>query len=185
VIRHFIVHAPNITITHVPMNAETISNFDAGEFDAMISPLGPLLHQHHPYEALFLEQWICVAREGNTSVGESITVDAYYAAPHVSPSYKHYIIDRSWQPPLNTAVRTAARLPFSAIPILVSETDFIAVLPERLVKKYEALLHLRRIVPIPPPPPVQFVAHWHAERSMDPFLVWTLEQLAELGTHLV
>jgi DNA-binding transcriptional LysR family regulator len=51
VIRHFIVRAPNITIAHVPMNAETISNFDAGEFDAMISPLGPLLHQQQSWFA--------------------------------------------------------------------------------------------------------------------------------------
>lgn len=184
VIRHFADVAPHVAIVHIPMTADAVTSFDNGEIDAMICPLGPNLHSSSSHQELFLERWICVARKGNRTVGETISVADYYAAPHVSPSYKHYIIDNSWRPPPGTVVRPATQLPFSAIPILVSETDFIAVLPERLVRRYETQLQLRRIAPLPPPPPVQFVVCWHPEHSMDAFLRWALDQLGEIGSRL-
>jgi LysR family transcriptional regulator, nod-box dependent transcriptional activator len=182
VIRHFIQLAPNVAITHVPMSAEAIEQFENGEIEAMIRPLGKGAHTLHG--KLFLEQWVCVARRDNKAFGETLTAADYYQARHVSPSYRHYIIDTHWEPPDDVVVRPAAKLPFSAIPILVSQTDFIAVLPERLVRMYESHLPLRRIATEPPLPALQMVVHWNQEQTMDAFLMWAMEQLVVVAGQL-
>ncbi len=181
-IRHFFKLAPNVAISHVPMSAEAIEQFENGEIEAMIRPLANETARLHG--KLFLEQWVCVARRDNKSFGESLTVADYYQAPHVSPSYKHYIIDSHWQPPDNVVVRPAAKLPFSAIPILVSQTDYIAVLPERLVRMHESHLPLRRIATEPPLPSIQMAVYWNQEQTMDAFLMWAMEQLVVVAGSL-
>ena len=81
-------------------------------------------------------------------------------------------------------VRPAAKLPFSAIPILVSQTDFIAVLPERLVRMHESHLPLRRIATEPPLPAIQMAVYWNQEQTMDVFLMWAMEQLVVVAGSL-
>ena len=78
-IRHFFSLAPNVAIAHIPMSAEAIEQFENGEIEAMIRPLGrgqnPLHGKH-----LFLEQWVCIARQDNKTFGETLTAAEYYQA---------------------------------------------------------------------------------------------------------
>jgi DNA-binding transcriptional LysR family regulator len=182
VIRHFSKLAPNVAIAHVPMGAEAIEQFEHGEIEAMIRPLGR--SQNPPHGRLFLEQWVCIARAGNELFGETVTAAEYYQAHHVSPSYKQYIMDTHWEPPDDAVIRPAAKLPFSAIPLLVSQTDFIAVLPERLVRMYESHLPLRRIATEPALPSIQMVVYWNQEQAMDSFLMWAMEQMVIVAEQL-
>jgi LysR family transcriptional regulator, nod-box dependent transcriptional activator len=181
-IRHFFRLAPNVAITHVPLGAEAIEQFENGEIEAMIRPLAR--GQNPLHGKLFVEQWVCIARKDNNAFGKTLTAADYYQAPHVSPSYRHYIIDTHWEPPEEVVVRPAAKLPFSAIPILVSQTDFVAVLPERLVRMYESHLPLRRIATEPPLPAIQMAVYWNQEQTMDAFLMWAMEQLVVVAEQL-
>jgi DNA-binding transcriptional LysR family regulator len=180
-IRHFHSLAPNVTLAHVPMSDEAVADFQRGELDAMISPLGPDFSQQFPHRQLYTERWACVARRGNTSVPDSLTADDYYQLPRVSPSYRHFALDSQWRSSADLPPRPAALLPFSAIPILVSQTDYVAVLPERMVQMCEVQLGLRRIALVPPPPELLFSVYWHPEHSMDAFILWMLEQLVQIG----
>ncbi len=88
------------------------------------------------------------------------------------------------KPPADIEIRPAAQLPFSAIPILVSQTNYVAVLPERLVRMHESHLRLRRIATLPKLPTIEMAVHWNAEHAMDAYLMWALEQLVMVGDQL-
>lgn len=182
VIQHFSVIAPSVAIVHVPMSAEAITQFENGKIDVMIHPLGKT--RKTPHKILFEEKWLCVARSGNSAFGESISTTEYHQSPHVSPSYRHYIMDEFWRPPPDAMTRAAAKLPFSAIPRLVAQSDFVALLPDRLVRIYEAQQLLRRIACDPPLPTIQMVVHWNPDHVMDSFLMWAIDQLAVVGQRL-
>jgi LysR family transcriptional regulator, nod-box dependent transcriptional activator len=182
VIRHFSAIAPNVAIVHVPMSAEAITQFENGKIDVMIHPLGKT--RKTPRKILFEEKWLCIARSDNTAFGESISAAQYHEALHVSPSYRHYIMDDYWQAPPDAMIRAASKLPFSAIPRLVAQTDFVALLPDRLVRIYEAQQLLRRIECEPPLPTIQMVVHWNPDHAMDSFLMWAIDQLAVVGQRL-
>jgi DNA-binding transcriptional LysR family regulator len=104
--------------------------------------------------------------------------------PHVAPSYRQYVFENHWLPPADAPVRPAVQLPFSAIPVLVSQTDYVAALPERLVRMVEGHLKLRRVALVPPPRKVQFGLYWREEYAMDAFFMWAIEQLVEVGTQM-
>ena len=182
-IRHFAGIAPHVAIVHNPMSAEAVVKFAKGEIDAMIAPLGR--HEKTPYKLLYVEKWVCVVRSGNSGIGDSISVSDYYRAAHVSPSYKHYIMDTHWQPPTDVVVRPATQLPFSAIPVLVAQTDYVALLPDRLVTMYEQQLNLRRVRTDPELPSVQMIVQWNPEFEMDAFLMWALDQMTLVGARLI
>jgi DNA-binding transcriptional LysR family regulator len=183
-IRHFNQACPNVSLVHVALSDEAIADFERGDLDAMIVPVGPAFCEKYPYREIFAEQWACIARQGNTAIGTSLTAGEYYLAPHVGPSFKQYIVARTWPPPVDILPRAVAHLPFSAIPRLIADTDYIAIIPERLAKMSEQQLALRRIELVPPPPAVKFAMFWHPERSMDAFLIWMLDQMVEVGTRL-
>jgi DNA-binding transcriptional LysR family regulator len=49
---------------------------------------------------------------------------------------------------------------------------------------YEMQLPLRRLALVPPPPAVDVAVFWHAEHSMDTFLMWMVNHIAQIAARL-
>jgi LysR family transcriptional regulator, nod-box dependent transcriptional activator len=169
--------APGVTICHVPMDLDVIEQFQKGDVDAVVTPGGITFDRTYPHRNLYTEEWVCIARPHHPLSGRSLTVDDYFRAPHVNPAYKRYWLANRWHPSPDVEVRAAVQLPFSAIPSLVAQTDYLAVLPRRLVQSYEGSAPFAHIPLVPPPPIMKIVVHWHPELAQDPFYVWMLDQL--------
>ncbi|MET9789818.1 LysR family transcriptional regulator [Streptomyces canus] len=73
---------------------------------------------------------------------------------------------------------------FSVLPFLVSGTDLVTLVPERLARRYEGFA---RCVAVPTPfPDVPLVEamHWHNNRHADPAHRWLRETVRKVGASL-
>jgi DNA-binding transcriptional LysR family regulator len=73
---------------------------------------------------------------------------------------------------------------FNVLPFLVSGTDLVAVVPERLARRYEGFARCA-VVPTPfPDVPLVEAMYWHHNRHADPAHRWLRETVREVGASL-
>ncbi|MFI0539726.1 DNA-binding transcriptional LysR family regulator [Streptomyces canus] len=73
---------------------------------------------------------------------------------------------------------------FSVLPFLVSGTDLVALVPERLARRYEGFARCA-VVPTPfPDVPLVEAMYWHHNRHSDPAHRWLRETVRRVGAAL-
>ncbi|MFG2944142.1 LysR family transcriptional regulator [Streptomyces adustus] len=73
---------------------------------------------------------------------------------------------------------------FSVLPFLVSGTDLVALVPERLARRYEGFARCA-VVPTPfPDVPLVEAMYWHHNRHADPAHRWLRETVRRVGASL-
>jgi len=167
--------APFVTFELVSPNDSPLEMLLHGEIDLMIAPEHYISTQH-PSQLLFEEQHVCVVWEGNSSIGENLTLERYLELGHVAATF-----GRNRTPGVDEWLMKqygcSRRLEivthdFSTIPSLIMGTERIATMLSRLAALYAKVLPLRLIRP-----PVElntmkeFMA-WHRSMDRDPMLRW-------------
>jgi DNA-binding transcriptional LysR family regulator len=131
---------------------------------------------------LFVERFVCVVRKGHPRVGERLTLDDYCALDHVlvSPS------GGAFSAPADDALAAIGRsrhvrlsVPhFLLVPEILTRSDMIGVLPERLARGYGDRF---RVFDLPfELAPFSVVAVWHERTHRDPALAWLRQSIADL-----
>lgn len=131
---------------------------------------------------LFVERFVCIVRKGHPRVGERLTLDDYCALDHVlvSPS------GGAFTAPADDALAALGRtrhvrlsVPhFLLVPEILTHSDMIAVLPERLARGYGERF---RVFDLPfDLAPFSVVAIWHERTHRDPALAWLRQSIADL-----
>ncbi|MFD8650718.1 LysR substrate-binding domain-containing protein, partial [Streptomyces mirabilis] len=73
---------------------------------------------------------------------------------------------------------------FNVLPFLVSGTDLVALVPERLARRYEGFARCA-VVPTPfPDVPLVEAMYWHHNRHADPAHRWLRETVRKVGASL-
>ncbi len=174
--------APRARLAVRPMDFGAVGrSLEAGEVDLGILGAGfaPPSLRSRP---LFVERFVCVARMGHPRVGERLTLDQYCALDHVlvSPS------GGAFSAPADDALAAIGRsrhvrlsVPhFLLVPEILTRSDMIAVLPERLARGYGDRF---RIFDLPfELAPFSVVAIWHERTHRDPALAWLRQSVADL-----
>lgn len=135
---------------------------------------------------LFVERFVCVLRRDHAAIGERLTLDDYCALDHVlvSPS------GGAFTAPGDDALAALGRarhvrlsVPhFLLVPEILTHSDMIAVLPERLARGYGERF---RVFDLPfELAPFTIVAVWHERTQRDPALAWLRQSLADLMSEL-
>lgn len=168
--------APNVRIEQLYISDETIGRFTRGDADALIQPHKVSTLAMFPSRVLFSERYVCIAAQHNRNVGRTLTPEEFYAQPRAVPPYRNYIPDEHMA--FAQAAEPAIPMPFANIPLFVSTTDHIAILPERLVQAFEGTLPIRRVQLSAPIPDVEFGIRWHSASLTDPFHSWMIEQIS-------
>jgi DNA-binding transcriptional LysR family regulator len=131
---------------------------------------------------LFVERFVCIVRSDHPRVGGRLTLDEYCALDHVlvSPS------GGAFSAPADDALAALGRtrnvrlsVPhFLLVPEILTRSDMIAVLPERLARGYGERF---RVFDLPfDLAPFSIVAVWHERTHRDPALAWLRQSLADL-----
>lgn len=156
--------------------------FERGEIDLMLIPEEFLL-PNHPAVLLFKEPHVVVAWQDNPLFKRKISSAKFFDAAHVTvtlgPNRDPSFTERNLEK-LGYKRRIDVWAPhFSAVPWLLLNTDRLAVMQERLAKKFVEVLPLK-MAPLPFEFPVMnIMAQYHSARDGDQGLKWFIRLLRD------
>lgn len=177
--------APRITIQMVTASGRSTEQLLADAIDLVISPrqiVDPLfktsqrLRTNCLTEALIDEPFVCIARGDDASFGETLTIEDYVARPHVgfaldvnfSASLEQAYLDHADFRQFNRIMTSE----FTILPLIVSQSDCIALVPRSIARLASNALSLR-VAPSPiPVPDLEMVAIWNRRRNDEAELTW-------------
>lgn len=174
--------APFVTFELVSPNDSPLEMLLHGEIDLMIAPEHYISTQH-PSQLLFEEQHVCVVWEGNTSVGQNLTLERYLEMGHIAATF-----GRNRTPGVDEWLikqyGCSRRLEvithdFSTIPSLIMGTERIATMLSRLAALYARTLPLRLIRPPVELTTMKEYMAWHRSMDSDPMLRWLRDKVVD------
>ena len=176
-------HAPRAPVTAVRIDDETASALQSGAADLAVGYI-PGLDTGFYQQALFMQDWICLAGPANTRIGATLTLRGYREADHVATAAGTGAAD------LEAALararidrRVMLSLPgFLGLAAIVSASDLVATLPRTIGELLARNAGLRVLACPFPVPPFTVKQHWHARFHQDPANRWLREQVAMLLT---
>ncbi|UFS58779.1 LysR family transcriptional regulator [Subtercola endophyticus] len=133
--------------------------------------------------SLFTDRFVCIASANNPRIrGGAFTLDDLSELSHVISNFGESTLTHvdEMMSGAGLTVRVAVSVQgFLLVPFMVSGTDLIAYVPERLALRYLDLLNLAIVdTPLSPATLVE-AAHWHPSKSADPALKWLVGVLRE------
>jgi len=173
--------APRAPVTAVRIDDETASALQSGAADLAVGYI-PGLDTGFYQQALFTQDWICLAGPANTRIGATLTLRGYREADHVATAAGTGAAD------LEAALararidrRVMLSLPgFLGLAAIVSASDLVATLPRTIGELLARNAGLRVLACPFPVPPFTVKQHWHARFHQDPANRWLREQVAAL-----
>lgn len=154
---------------------------DCGEIDLLLTPR-QFLSGEHPSTLLHFERYVTVAWAGGKYGNTVIDREVYETASHVImvPTSAAKSLETSLLAEAGVTRRIDVRtFSFATLPHLITGTDRIATIHERIAKLVAPQSELV-IYPLPVDlPPMEQMMQWHAYRERDPGLVWLRNLMAE------
>lgn len=137
---------------------------------------------------LWEESNVCIASANHPSIRGKLSVRQYAAARHVAVFYKTEgpgVID-TLLAQKGLSRRSGVQVPhFASVPFLVSCSDLIATVPERIALRFARSLKLQ-VLPAPITiPPFRLAMLWHERIHADPAHVWMRRLISETAAKLV
>jgi len=174
--------APSITFELISPSDMAIDMLVRGEIDLMIAP-EHFIVKSHPSQLLFEESHVCVVWEGNTSVGDSVTLERYLELGHIAAAFgrnRTPAIEEWFMKQYNCQRRLEVLThDFNTLPQLLIGTERIATMHRRLANFYSKTLPLRLLPPPVELPVMREYMSWHLSLDRDPVLRWLREKLVE------
>ncbi|MGY4533205.1 LysR family nod box-dependent transcriptional activator [Pseudomonas sp. TE3786] len=173
--------APHITFEMIGPSDNSGELLVRGEVDLMIVPDRYIL-EGHPWQLLFEEDHVCVVWNGNTQVGEHLTLEKYMEMGHVSVGFgrsRHMSIEEWFitQYGFNRRLEVITN-DFNTLPQLIVGTQRIATMHQRLARLYADHLPLRILPPPVKIPVMREVMLWHRSVDGDPMHRWLRERIS-------
>jgi DNA-binding transcriptional LysR family regulator len=158
-----------------------------GEADMMIVPEHYLI-EGHPSQLLFEEEHVCVVWDGNTLVGDSITLDQYIEMGHVSVIFgrNRQLSVEEWlmsQYGLTRRMEVVTH-DFNTLPQLIVGTQRIATMLQRMARLYANYLPLRIVQPPVKIPVMREFMLWHRTMEGDPMHRWLRAKISQIINEL-
>jgi len=183
--------APHCSIVAEILTYELpMSKLISGDVDFVISVEGLLdIPKNMASRTWIQDSLVCVVREKNKKIGESISLEQFTETPHILLSilgspFKFTFLDK-WLKKQNIkrkySVTTAAFLPAA---LILAETDNILTLPRRMATKLAEIMALRLVELPNNPPNFQLNLIWHPLYEKDPAHIWFKMQLLNLENQL-
>jgi len=157
-----------------------------GEVDLMLGFYGALPPHHHE-QPLFGDEYVCVVRRGHPTVKSKLTLGQYLQLSHVLVSSRADSpgsVDKALSAIGKQRTIGARVSHFLTVPVLVSQTDFVAALDRRVAEVFARPLGLKLF-----PPPIKLPKGtvgqvWHDQQDGDPAQRWLRALIAGVAAEL-
>lgn len=132
-------------------------------------------------ELMFVERYVCMARKDHPRIDETLDMEQFLAERHVVVSAgtgHHFVEDRLREAGIERAV--SLRVPhFSVLPEIISTSDLLVTLPERVASVYAERNGLKTMTLPFNVPEFEVSLHWHEHSGDSSAQLWFCEFLKE------
>jgi DNA-binding transcriptional LysR family regulator len=172
--------APDVSLRFVPNGPEDAARLRDGASDLAVGIYGALPPEVRTRQ-LLTDRFVCVVRDGNTSVGKRLTLEQFVRIPHIQVAPRGspggYIDDELAARGLERCVARA--VPFFVTALnMVAQTDYLLTVSERLARAMAPSLGLRVLEPPLPLRPYALSLVWHPRHDADPAHRWLRDVFA-------
>jgi LysR family transcriptional regulator, nod-box dependent transcriptional activator len=188
VLRRIHHEAPGVSWRFKQPSSQSSNLLDAGDVDFVICP------DHYASErqskvALFDDSYVIAIAEENTNIGDSISLEQYLAAGHVSfqtgndgmPLFESWFAEQHGRNSRRIEVNANS---FHLLPQLIVGTRRIATLHTRMAASYLVNLPIRLVRPEFEMPKLVEVLQWHRHRDIDAGSQWLRERIIALAAEM-
>ena len=176
--------APNVTLEILALGMDFIERLDRAEVELLIMPM-KFLSDDHPKQVLFEETYKCVVWEGNTEVGDTLSMERFLEMSHVASSFgdgRQLTMDQWFLQTTGVARRVGITTnDFNTVPGMVINTNRIATMHARLAEHFARYFPLRLLDPPIALPSVTMGMQWHKYLDKDAGHRWLREGLSRLA----
>jgi LysR family nod box-dependent transcriptional activator len=187
-VRRLAAAAPGLTIQVLPRAPDAVRLLRDGEADLVIEPAEIMPDVELPSMRLFADRWLCCVWEGNTQVGDCMTLETYLRLGHLV-----YSAVRGHPISMVDTHLAQAKVPrrieftvesFLLAPFLLQGTDLVTVVPERAAGHLRRTAAVRFLEPPLPLPPITEMLWWHPRHTADPAHAWLRARIGEVAAEL-
>jgi DNA-binding transcriptional LysR family regulator len=178
--------APGIKIRLVPPGDDYTDRLRRGQADLVIMPRAVFTeHRAFPNVQLFQDRFVCAADVDNDAVGEKISLEQFSSLPYLATSCGHEISSGEAQlNRLGIARNTKITTAIGLAPILVSGSDMITLIQERLAWIMAPRTTLRLLEPPMQLQPIHQLMLWTPRSEDDSGHRWLRRRLITLAQEL-
>ncbi|RZT08202.1 DNA-binding transcriptional regulator, LysR family [Duganella sp. CF402] len=179
--------APGIRIQLCPQTMRAEEAMEQGEADFLIIP-SQFLAKTHPSVALFEEEYVCVTWEGNSKVGDHLSLDTFLECGHVMANFggdRSTTFDGWFVDSFDVKRRVEVMAPTMAnLPDLVIGTDRITTVQRRVAQRAAAWLPVKVWTPPIKIPHLVQALQWHKYRNNDPAIAWLRKRVIDIAAKI-
>lgn len=176
-------HAPQIQISTIRANSvDLMAEMETGRIDLAIGAFeamsGALYHRR-----LFQQDYVCLYRRQHPILKEGISAKEFLGAEHLIVSTKESPYDKINQSLEKAGISAKANFTvphFASVPYIVSTTDLVATVPQKLAASAAAAFDLAYTKPPIKLPRLQTNIFWHRRFAQDDGNLWLRKLLVEL-----
>jgi DNA-binding transcriptional LysR family regulator len=180
--------APSVDLFVKPAHEEEQSALESGDVELLLTPLDSVAPGPVISEELFRDRFVCVLRRGHPLARRGLTLDAFCELGHVliAPRglSRRGAVDDTLDK-LKRKRRVAVAVPhFLVAPLVVTHSDYVLTLAERVARTLRPELGLTIVEPPIEIPDFEIAMHWHVRHDADPGHLFLREQLRKAARSL-
>jgi DNA-binding transcriptional LysR family regulator len=181
-INHLQTTAPGLVIEAENISPDSRRRLESGDMDLAVG-FTPHLEAGFYQQALFAQNFVCLAASSHPRIGAKLTRKAFSAEGHIlviASGTGHSIVDKVLAKN-KVERRIVLRVPsFLGVARIVAQTEFLVIVPRQLG---DLLVEQERVKVLEPPLPLpsyKVKQHWHERFNLDPGNIWLRKTMADL-----
>ena len=181
-INHLQQTAPGLVIEAEKISPDSRRALESGSLDLAVG-FTPDLDAGFYQQALFAQDFVCLASEDHPRIQSKISQRAFSAEGHIlvtSLATGHSVVDKVLARH-KVARRVVLRVPsFLGVARIVAQTEFLVIVPRLLGNALASQERVQILEPPWPLPPYKVKQHWHERFNADAGNIWLRRTMAEL-----
>jgi DNA-binding transcriptional LysR family regulator len=174
--------APHVRLSTLRISSTDIKQaMESGGIDLAIAAFDEISESLYQ-KRLFKQDYVTLYRQGHPFAGPNMSKDAYLNAQHLIVDSRESPYDKINACLSEAGISTHAHYSvphFSAVPTILSQTDLLVTVPEKLAQSAAQIFALASMKPKIKMPQLQTNIFWHKRFHQDPGNTWLRGLLAE------
>jgi len=175
--------APHLQFKGVRVSALALKEeMESGRVDLALGPFEDVSEALYQRQ-LFRQPFVSMFRKGHPLGRGAVTIERFVAAEHLLVDAADSPYDRVNGVLARAGVKNSSRFRvphFAAVPYIVSTSDLVVTVPQKLAERAAAPFGLEWIAPPLDLPPLQTHIFWHRRFNQDPGNAWMRGLLADV-----